>query len=427
MASLAVVHDALGAGDSTALMAAGSDLEAVAGRTTRQRGKVAFGQRLTRPAIYAGALALALVVIGATTALAARQKQHPAVVGEGTLLLEKMGTPDKQKDKATEKREDNDKSSKEDKDDDKDSEKGDEPKGCCSWDNTHCGKVQGRCVGGIKQCEFCKGQWITLPQKFCDKGHSLEKPLPKIWNYTASGKKHATVKVLSYNLYWWFLFDKSHGNGGSAGHLIKGASKDKMFDMMGFQECNWPLQVFWDAGMGKDYHLIHTNQNICIATLNKTWELLQHGETVVANDGGGPGQNYGQRTAMWVRLRQKETNETVFFMNHHGPLPLGSGGQYGAPSTVYNLLKVIMSKAGKDDAVIFVGDFNSDADSMTVNQLQCRLNKVFSGTKFGGVDHIFSNLGGANVVSTANLGQGGSDHDAISAVFQLGSKGAEKA
>jgi len=310
------------------------------------------------------------------------------------------------------------------------------PEGCCSWSgHTHCGKpwencqtgLGGACCSGtittdIKECEKCKGQWITLPQSICDKGHSYEKPLPYIWNYTKAGKKRTRVKILSYNLFWWHLFDKKNGEGGKAGKLIKKSADKLPFDFMGFQECTQPYRVLFDAGLDKEFAAWHTNQNICIAYRKKVWELLKKGEDIVANDQQKPGQNFGQRTGQWVHMRHKETNETIFYVNHHGPLPLSTGGQWGGPTVAYNLLNLIKKHGAEGEAVFMTGDFNSVQTSMTVRQLGCGLHRVFSGTKFGGVDHIFSNLAGAHVVSTANLGQGGSDHDAISAVFELGPK-----
>lgn len=306
--------------------------------------------------------------------------------------------------------------------------------GCCAWgDHTHCAKpyescqtgLQGECCSGntkwsLEACEKCKGEWIVLPQKMCDTGHSWEKPLPHISDYKPSGTKHNTkVRVLSYNLFWWKLFEKMGGNGGSAGKLMKAAAAKIPFDFIGFQECMQPYRVLYDAGMDKDFWAWHTNQNICIAIRTKAWKVLKKGEKIVANDQQKKGQNFGQRTGAWVQLQHRKTNETVFFMNHHGPLPLSTGGQWGGPATAYNLLTLIGEQAKNGEPIIFVGDFNSVATSMTVQQVGCGLNNVFSGTKFGGVDHIFSNLQKAHIVSTANLGQGGSDHDAISAIFEL--------
>jgi len=308
------------------------------------------------------------------------------------------------------------------------------PKGCCAWgDHTHCAKPWENCqtgLGGsccsatvaadVKECERCRGEWIVLPQSTCDKGHSLEKPLPYVWNYSSSGEGRLRVRVLSYNLFWWHLFDKNNGEGGSAGKLLKRSAEKTPFDFMGFQECQQPYRVLFDAGMDKDFTAWHTNQNICMAYRKKVWELLKRGEQIVANDQPKPGQNFGQRTGMWARFRHRKTNETVLFVNHHGPLPLSTGGQWGGPSVAYNLLTLVQKHGRKGEPVFMTGDFNSVKTSMTVRQLGCGLHRVFSGVKFGGIDHIFSNLDASRVDSTANLGQGGSDHDAISAVLSLG-------
>jgi len=299
----------------------------------------------------------------------------------------------------------------------------DAPPGCCSWDLEKCGQVHGKCVGGVKQCELCKGQWIKLPQSLCEKGHSLEKPLPRIWNFTSHAQKPTTVKVMSYNLYWWYLFDKKH-NDHTAGQLIKESAKDEPYDVIGFQECNEPYRVLWDAGLDSDYKAHHTYQNICIAWRKKAWEELSHGWAVVAQDASWApkGQNYGQRHAMWVRLRHRETKQTLFFLNHHGPLPLSSGGDWGGPETARKLLNLVAHNATEGDAVVMVGDFNSKLHSLTVEQVGCRLHKVLSGTKFGGVDHIFANVDGSQVASSKLLGRGGSDHNALNAVLKLGPK-----
>jgi len=304
------------------------------------------------------------------------------------------------------------------------------PPGCCSWDLAHCGKTKGKCKGGIKECERCKGQWILQPQTVCSQGHSVESPLPIIWPFVGTSiKKQFKVKVLSYNLFWWKLFDKMKGNGGSAGHLINDTIGDTPYDFMGFQECNEPYQVLWAAGLDKQYAAKHTWSNMCIAYRKKTWELLDAGHEVVAQDAhwGGPGQNYGQRMAMWMRLRHKENGQIVFFMNHHGPLPLSSGGDWGGPTTARKLLNVIRRNATDGDAVIFVGDFNSNLESMTIKQLNCRLLRVISGTApEPGLDHIFTNIDEPQVIDKRVLGMGGSDHHAIMATFDLGPLKAKK-
>jgi len=165
------------------------------------------------------------------------------------------------------------------------------------------------------------------------------------------------------------------------------------------------------------------HENTCLAYRKETWQELDRGTKTVAIDGNVKGQNFGARTGMWMRLRHKRTNETVFVVNHHGPLPLSSGGQWGPPATAYNLLHLVETNGTKGEVVVMVGDFNSIKTSETITQMGCGIRRILSGTKFGGVDHIFTNLEDSRVISADPVGQGGSDHDALAAVFDIGPKG----
>merc|ERR1719210_1360948 len=105
---------------------------------------------------------------------------------------------------------------------------------------------------------------------------------------------------------------------------------------------------------------------------NATWFLIDKGQSFVAEDKQGP-VYFGKRIAFWARFQHTTTGKIVFFMNHHGPLPVNSGGICGAEVTAYNLLHVISQNAQPGDAVIFVGDFNSDGASPTIAQLGMHL------------------------------------------------------
>jgi len=72
------------------------------------------------------------------------------------------------------------------------------------------------------------------------------------------------------------------------------------------------------------------------------------------------------------------------------------------------------------DALVLVGDFNANAASRTLQSLWPHLTHVYNSKSFGGVDNIFSNIGHDAVSQTMDLGSGGSDHHAISAVIQVG-------
>eukprot|EP00429_Kryptoperidinium_foliaceum_P055648 CAMPEP_0176100950 /NCGR_PEP_ID=MMETSP0120_2-20121206/50634_1 /TAXON_ID=160619 /ORGANISM="Kryptoperidinium foliaceum, Strain CCMP 1326" /LENGTH=396 /DNA_ID=CAMNT_0017435001 /DNA_START=20 /DNA_END=1208 /DNA_ORIENTATION=+ len=236
---------------------------------------------------------------------------------------------------------------------------------------------------------------------------------------SADGGNAQEVKILTYNLYWWNLFGHQfqNGNGGSAGKLIGDNNHGKPFDFMGFQECEDVGRVLRDGGLDGEFAGIVGDHAVAMAYRKGAWEVLGHGMDEVAED--RPDQWYGKRGAMWARFRSLTTGKKVLFVNHHGPLPVGTGGKCGRHATAWNLLKTIAMRSQKSDGIILVGDFNADADTLTVKELEHRFNRVYTGKSFGGVDHVFSNCGGSRVISRKNLGDGGSDHDALEVVLQL--------
>jgi len=225
--------------------------------------------------------------------------------------------------------------------------------------------------------------------------------------------------VLTYNLYWWNLFGEQfrNGNGGSAGKLIAAEGQGKPYDFMGFQECEDVERVLGDAGLAGQYGGIAGDHAIAIAYRKEAWQLIDSGMEDVAED--RPEQWYGKRGVQWARFSHTSEGKTVLFVNHHGALPVGTGGVCGHQGTAYNILRTIASHAEEGDGIVFVGDFNSDASTEEVKELESRLHRVYTGTSFGGVDHIFSSCGDAQVVEKRNLGNGGSDHDALDAVVKL--------
>ncbi|CAE8649230.1 unnamed protein product, partial [Polarella glacialis] len=129
---------------------------------------------------------------------------------------------------------------------------------------------------------------------------------------------------------------------------------------------------------------------ICLAYRKAAWSLLERGEQDVADD--LPTKYYGTRGTQWMRLAHKKTNRTVFFVNHHGPLSVNSGGLCGGEATANNLLHLMGTKAQAGDVLILVGDFNANGASTTIQSLWKHLVHVYNGDSFGGVDNIFSNV-----------------------------------
>jgi len=245
--------------------------------------------------------------------------------------------------------------------------------------------------------------------------------LPKFWPaYTKKRDGSLTIKVLSYNLYWWNLFDLHHGRDGAVGHLIRDSGSKYPYDLMGFQECENLPWVLGDAGIEEEYGQMQRDHSICLAWRNSSFEKIEEGNATVGNDGGWVKNNkWGDRVVHWVRLLHRDTGDKVFFINHHGPLPLNSGGECGGFATAYSILSVIKASAEEGDIIVLVGDFNADYNSATIKMIAGELHLGYHGESFGGIDNMFSNTGEGGFVRMENLGGAGSDHDAITATIEI--------
>lgn len=222
---------------------------------------------------------------------------------------------------------------------------------------------------------------------------------------------------MNYNLFWWNLFDKHGGKDRSAGKLIAQTSDPEEYDLMGFQECGDRERVLDDAkqeGLQGEFETYDGGRGIAMAWRKSKWTLLAKGAEDVGEDSSA--QYYGKRAAQWARLRHVD-GKVVFFVNHHGPLPVSSGGGCAGSAAALNILKLISGNAYAGDTIILVGDFNAREDSSRIQELDRRLKRVFSGTSMGGVDHFYTSSCGP--VDAMDLGSGGSDHHALSAVFHI--------
>lgn len=238
---------------------------------------------------------------------------------------------------------------------------------------------------------------------------------PKLWAPDTTGEP-MSIKVLSYNLFWWNLFEIHHGGG--APNLIKNTMSPP-YDIMGLQECENVDKVFGPTGLLSEYTAFNGTHAICMAFKTSAWSLDKRGETDVAED--VKTEYYGTRGTQWMRLVHKKTGKGAFFINHHGPLSVNSGGICGGKATARNLLTIMAVNAKQGDSLILVGDFNANAASITIQSLWQHLNHIYNSISFGGVDNIFSNIAQSFVTSKVDLGSGGSDHHAISVSLAVGS------
>jgi hypothetical protein len=242
-------------------------------------------------------------------------------------------------------------------------------------------------------------------------------PPPTLWPPAVEGGV-VQIKILTYNLFWWSLYGIRGGNGNSAGMLIKESMADQPFDVMGFQECESGIRVLEPVGLLEEYDVFQGEHATCLAYYKKNWSLLAKGAESVAED--MKTHYYGMRGAQWVRLEHVPTGRKLLFVNHHGPLEVNSGGECGGTNTAYNLLRLMQRHAEHGDMIILVGDFNANSASTTVQELWSRMVLLQAGDSFGGVDNIFGNMPTASVIRKKTLGSGGSDHDAVSLVVEVG-------
>jgi len=233
---------------------------------------------------------------------------------------------------------------------------------------------------------------------------------------TATGSTQH-IRVLTYNLFWWNLFDIRHGNNGSVGRLIHEASHSEGFDVMAFQEAGdiwWPLG---QAGLKKDEHDQVQAHGLAVVWRPAAWKKLANGLYAVAEDTAQ--QHYGKRYIIWVRLQNSLTNRTMLFANTHGPLPVGTGGLCGGNTTGSMILGLLKKQKEPEDLIVLTGDFNAGHSSDTFRTLSDKIHHIFTGQSFGGIDHFFSNCAGDFIANTTNLGSGGSDHDALTVTWNV--------
>eukprot|EP00929_Paragymnodinium_shiwhaense_P036675 TRINITY_DN1961_c0_g1_i1.p1 TRINITY_DN1961_c0_g1~~TRINITY_DN1961_c0_g1_i1.p1 ORF type:complete len:419 (+),score=77.15 TRINITY_DN1961_c0_g1_i1:78-1334(+) len=315
---------------------------------------------------------------------------------------------------------------------------------CCSKcsDSAHCSPFSGQCYDTKRKDYYltcketttttttpcvgdnCEIGWPTGGE-MKSQGLWCEIPTPpEGWSALKTcqtGPNKQRIKVLSYNLFWWNLFERRRGENGRAGRKIASTSSPEPYDFMGFQESKDVDRVMRDArshGLPDEYKtlsLVWEDRALGMAYRN-TWTLLENGHQDVGEDTRQ--QYYGKRAVLWGRF-QHQDGHTAFFINHHGPLPVSASGWCAGSATAYNIMRVVAEHAKPRDALILVGDFNAQPHSSRVQALDKYMHRVFSGNSMGSVDHIYSNCAGDAVLKKENLGTGGSDHDALSVVLEF--------
>mmetsp|Transcript_20242 Transcript_20242/g.44201 ORF Transcript_20242/g.44201 Transcript_20242/m.44201 type:complete len:338 (-) Transcript_20242:77-1090(-) len=218
------------------------------------------------------------------------------------------------------------------------------------------------------------------------------------------------VTVFSHNLQWWSLFGFKNGNKGSATRLLRAT----LPDIAGWQECEDVSRILGTQGLLADYRGIQGRFSLAFAYKFTDWDVIADGFEEVATD--EEEQFSGPRGVIWARFRHRRSSKVVFAINHFGPMRVNSGGKAGGATTAGKIATVIYRCAQPGDGVVLFGTFNSQAQSRTVRHLERYLFKVWTGSVYGGIDHVFSSL---PVDHAQNLSKGGSDHEAVAITFLL--------
>jgi hypothetical protein len=226
------------------------------------------------------------------------------------------------------------------------------------------------------------------------------------WGIPKINTKNHKVKVLSYNLFWWNLYLQRKSNGNSAGRLMKSILP---IDVFGFQECEDIFRIMGD--LGDHYHTFNAGRALGMSFDRYQWEI-KYSKSIDVGEDIHP-QYFGKRSVGMIYMKHKHSDKHLLHVNHHGVLPVNTGGLCKSESVAYNILKNIGANAKENDLIIVTGDFNCNHDSPTIKILETYLNKHVSSTSFSGVDHIFSNSN--NIGVTKILPESGSDHQPIMA------------
>jgi len=216
----------------------------------------------------------------------------------------------------------------------------------------------------------------------------------------------APLKVLSYNIWWWGnpCPKDTRDYACLTGMHAYWKSLPTM-DLVGVQECDggWAtLKSYFDGAA--DY-LVEApiDGNLCTLYNPVRLELLTSGRQ---NVGTG---SASYRYAAFARVRDKETGETIFFVNthwdHQRQDPAGHAG---------NTASMIMEHSLPEDILIVVGDFNQNPDVSVFSDVfenQLGLRREGTGSAMGGIDMIWSNHNGGSTCQSPE--DHGSDHNPI--------------
>lgn len=183
-------------------------------------------------------------------------------------------------------------------------------------------------------------------------------------------KYGASVKVVTYNLFWWCVSgnpqhvpEKHRENCGRYVNnkgfelLYKKITDQGPFDLIGFQEVVNLEQVIEGAGLKDTFESYAAPpQYGGVHDSGMAWSKAKFETLAPANASLVCTDQYGPRYISYVRLKVKGSTNTVFYANTHGPLT--HCDRDAGKLLAKNYLDTIHKYRQPEDSVIFTGDFN---------------------------------------------------------------------
>lgn len=225
----------------------------------------------------------------------------------------------------------------------------------------------------------------------------------------APSRRGPSIKVVSYNLFWWNAFKQNPEKSGS----IVANIKNMQADALGLQECNDPGTI--TSRTGNMYGAVSPfkdNQGV----------MVKPGLFTVEAQGSRDLQargKWGARYVTWVKLRHAPSGRSMFLFNTHWCVHSGNG--YTCDSGVRhtgakNMLRAIREVAGTSSPVVITGDFNAGMGEPGPREL---LQNGFALAKHSGVDAIFYSQGHWSVVRASAGDAANSDHRPVIVELQF--------
>lgn len=217
----------------------------------------------------------------------------------------------------------------------------------------------------------------------------------------------ATVKVVSYNLYWWNAFDQSAWK---SDHIVNNIEHKLQADTLGLQECDSASTInertgYVAASPFKGAQGVMVRPGVFRVESSGFQDIEATGK-------------WGPRYVTWAQLTHLPTGRSFWHFNTHWCVHSGNGHTCSSEKRytgAKNMLAAIREKAGSAPVVI-TGDFNANMNEPGPRHFT---QNGFALAKSSWVDAIFYSESHWRVVSTATGDADHSDHRPVIAELQL--------